>query len=425
MTLSRTLVSELKEKIGQQVKLYLTLDVIRDQKHLQFILGHDKSGSIQLVISKSKVENHEEIGQLLQGSAFIVCGTLVETSQSKTFGLEIQVDKLEIMSKAEAWPITEQSSIDLRFDYRVVDLKSKRNQLMLKLRSAFIQGCREYLLSKELTEVNTPKLMGTSSESGSEVFKVQYFDTTAYLAQSSQYFKESLVASGIDNFEIGACYRAEKSLSTRHLTEFTSLDVEYAWVFEVKELMKFEEELICHALSKLEPFKEQVKEVYGIELTTKPKVKYLTLDEAKAILKEQGGMNLGKEQDLPDAGELKLFEILGAELIFVSDYPIAKRPFYHMWEREKGTTKSFDLIFKGIEVTSGAIREHRYEEISKQALEKGLTLEPIKTYLDAHRYGMPVHAGFAVGIERVISRLLGITVKQSTTFVRDPERVTP
>ena len=188
----RTLVKELKEKVGQSVKLYLTLDVLRDQKHLQFILGHDKSGSIQLVISKSKVPNHEEIGQLLQGSTFVVEGVLVEAVQSKTQGVELQVEKLEIMSKAQAWPITEESSIDLRFDYRVVDLKSKKNQLMLKLRSAFLQGCREYLLGTDLTEVNTPKIMGTSSETGSATFKIDYYGKTAYLAQSSQFYNNPI-----------------------------------------------------------------------------------------------------------------------------------------------------------------------------------------------------------------------------------------
>jgi aspartyl/asparaginyl-tRNA synthetase len=421
----RTLVSGLKEKVGQPVTLYLTLDVLRDQKHIQFILGHDKSGTIQLVVPKKVVANHEEIGQLLQGSTFIVHGQVAATTQSKTFGIEIQVEKLEIMSKAQAWPITEESSIDLRFDYRVVDLKFLKQQLMLKLRSAFEQGCREFLLSKEIVEVHTPKIMGTASESGADTFKLSYFDGVAYLAQSSQFFKESLVASGTDNFEFGFCYRAEKSMSTRHLTEFMSLDVEYSWCFTVQELMKFEEELICYALSKLDPFKESVKELYGIELTTQPKVKYLTLNEAKEILKEHGAMKLSKDQDLPDEGERMLYEILGVEMIFVSDYPIAKRPFYHMWERDKGTTKSFDLLFKGIEITSGAIREHRYEEVTKQAVEKGLTLEPIKTYLDSHRYGTSPHGGFAVGLERVISRLLGITVKQSTTFVRDPERIIP
>ena len=421
----RTLVRELKEKIGQEVKLYLTLETLRDQKHLQFILGEDKSGSIQLVIEKSKVENHEEISTLLQGSAFIVTGKAVEAKQSKTFGIEIQVDKLEIVSKAQPFPISEDSSIDLRFDYRVVDLKSKRNQLMLKLRSSFLQGCREYLLSKELVEVHTPKLMGTASESGSEVFKVEYFDKTAYLAQSSQFYKESLVAAGTDNFEISSAFRAEKSTSSRHLTEFTSLDVEYSWVLELKDLMKFEEELICYALSKLEPFKAEVKDLFGVELTTSPIVKYLTLDEAKSILRENKISFAKKDDDLSDEDERMLHQILKTDLIFVSDYPIAKRPFYHKWNREKGTTDSFDLIFCGIEITSGSIRQHVYEEVTKQAIDKGMSLEPIKHYLDAHKFGFVPHGGFAIGVERVISRLLGITVKQCTTFPRDPERLTP
>lgn len=421
----RTLVKELAEKVGQEVTLYLTLETLRNQKHLQFILAHDKSGKIQLVVEKDKVANHEEIGQLLQGSTFAAKGVVVEAKQSKTFGLEVKIKSIEIYSKAQVWPITEESSIDLRFDYRVVDLKSKKNQLMLKLRSTFLQGCREYLLSKDLTEVNTPKIMGTSSETGSATFKLDYYGQTAYLAQSSQFYKESLVAAGIDNFEISSCYRGEKSTSSRHLTEFTSLDVEYSWIFDVQDLMQFEEELICHALSKLEPFKEEVKELYDIELTTQPKVKYMTLDEAKAVLKEHGVMTLGKDQDLPDEGERMLFEILGTELIFISDYPIAKRPFYHMWEREKGTTKSFDLIFKGIEITSGAIREHRYKEVCQQALDKQMSLEPLKCFLDSHLYGQYPHGGFAVGIERVISRLLGITVKESTCFPKDPERITP
>ena len=183
----RTLVSELKEKVGQSVTLYLTLDTLRDQKHLQFILGHDKSGSIQLVISKKTVSNHEEISQLLQGSTFVVEGEVSATTQSKTFGIEIQVQKLEIMSKAQAWPITEESSIDLRFDYRTVDLKFEKTKLIFRVRSALIQGCRDYLLSKGMTEFTFPSLLKTASESGSQVFPVKYFDKTAYLAQTPQF----------------------------------------------------------------------------------------------------------------------------------------------------------------------------------------------------------------------------------------------
>ena len=421
----RTLVKELKEKVGQSVKLYLTLDVLRDQKHLQFILGHDKSGSIQLVISKSKVTNHEEIGQLLQGSTFVVEGVLVEAVQSKTQGVELQVDKLEIMSKAQAWPITEESSIDLRFDYRVVDLKSKKNQLMLKLRSAFLQGCREYLEREEFVEIQTPKILGAASEGGSEVFRVDYFEEKAFLAQSPQFYKEAAIASGLERvYEVGPVFRAESSFSSRHLCEFTGLDLELAWVFKVEEVMKIEEEMIVHALSKLEPYKEQVKELYGVELTTQPTVKYMTLDEAKEILKTRG-LKFTAQQDLSDEGERILHEILGTDLIFISQYPIAKRPFYHKWDREKGTTESFDLIFKGIEITSGAIRQGNYEKLCEQAVEKGVSVQSIDGYLQSARFGTFPHGGLGIGLERVISRLLGISVKECSMFPRSPDRLTP
>lgn len=192
MKLERTLVSSLKDKVGQEVMLYLTLDVLRDQKHIQFLLAHDKFGSIQLVVPKKAVESHEEIGALLQGSVFIAYGKVIETAQSKTAGLELLVSSIEIMSKAQAWPITEESSIDLRFDYRVVDLKSKKSQLMLKLRSAFLKGCREYLESKDFVEIQTPKILSAASEGGSEVFSIDYFQQKAFLAQSPQFYNNPI-----------------------------------------------------------------------------------------------------------------------------------------------------------------------------------------------------------------------------------------
>ena len=263
----------MKEKIGQTVTLYLTLETFRDQKHLQFILGKDKSGSIQLVISKSKVVNHEEVGQLLQGSAFIVTGKAIEAIQSKTFGIEIQVEKLEIVSKAQAWPITQESAIDLRFDYRYVDLHFPKQQLMLKIRNAFLQGCRQFLLKEEFCEFTTPSLIGRASESGSECFSVPYFDKTAYLRQSPQMAKQLLCVTGLDYFEVGSIFRMEGG-SSRHLTEFTGLDVEKSWVFSTKEIMEFEEAMLKAGFAALEPFKEEVLKVYGIELLTEPSVVY-------------------------------------------------------------------------------------------------------------------------------------------------------
>jgi len=419
----RTLVKELKEKVGQSVKLYLTLDVLRDQKHLQFILGHDKSGSIQLVISKSKVPNHEEIGQLLQGSTFVVEGVLVEAVQSKTQGVELQVDKLEIMSKAQAWPITEESSIDLRFDYRTVDLKFEKTKLIFRVRSAFIQGCRDYLLSKGMTEFTFPSLLKTASESGSQVFPVKYFERTAHLAQSPQFAKQACAMAFEEGcFSVGNIFRAEDSRSSRHLTEFTGLDVECSWL-DLEEIMKLEEEMLCHAFKKLEPFKEDVKRLFGVDLLIDPTVQYMTLAEAKAILKEHG-MPLSKEQDLPDTGELKLFEILGKDFIFVTDYPIAKRPFYHVWDREKGTTKSYDLIMSGIEITSGSERENSFDKVCEQALEKSVKLEGISEFLDTFKYGTPKTSGFGIGIERIVAKLLGLSsVKEASLFPKDPDRL--
>lgn len=233
------------------------------------------------------------------------------------------------------------------------------------------------------------------------------------------------MASGLEAiFEIGPVFRAEYSHSSRHMTEFTGFDIEFAWCFETADVMKLEEEILTYAFSKLEPFKERVMELYGIELMTKPTIQYLTLAEAKAILADELKLSIG--QDLPDEGERLLYEKLGKDLIFISDYPIGKRPFYHMWESEKGTTKSFDLIFKGIEITTGAIREHRIDILEQQALEKGIHPESIHHYLDNFRYGCPPHGGFGLGVERVIMKLLGLSSVKEVSFVpRDPDRLTP
>ena len=422
----KTMIIEVRKHIGETITLHMTLDTLRDQKHLQFLIGSDSSGQLQLVIPKSKVECHPEISELLIGSTFSATGKIVEATQSKTFGIEMQVESLVIHSKALPMPITSESSIDLRFDYRVVGLKAPKQQLMLKVRAAFEHACREYLSQLDFTEIHTPKLMSQASESGSQVFEVKYFDKKAYLAQSPQVYKQMAISSGLEKvFEIGSIFRAEASHSSRHLTEFTGLDIEFAWCFEIKEIMELEEAMLKYAFAKLERFKEPVKAQYGIDLTTEPTVQYITLKEAKSLLVEKGIM-LKEEQDLPDEGERLLYEITGADLIFVYDYPIAKRPFYHQWDKEAKTTKSFDLIYKGIEITTGALREHRLDVLSEQALEKGVSLESIHHYLDSFRYGCPPHGGFGLGIERVITKLLGLSSVKEVSFVpRDPDRLTP
>lgn len=223
-------------------------------------------------------------------------------------------------------------------------------------------------------------------------------------------------------FSVGNIFRAEESRSSRHLTEFSGLDVEISW-YSLEEIMKLEEEMLCYAFKKLEPFKEEVKRLFGVDLLIAPTVQYMTLEHAKEILKEHG-MPLSIEQDLPDAGEYKLFEILGKDFIFITDYPIAKRPFYHAWDREKGTTKSYDLIMSGIEITSGSVREHSYKKVCEQALEKSIKLDSITEYLDTFKYGTAPTAGFGIGIERIIAKLLGLSsVKEASLFPKDPDRL--
>jgi aspartyl/asparaginyl-tRNA synthetase len=421
-------VHEAPHYIGQTVTMHMILETLRDQKHMQFLIGRERTGILQLVVSKSKVANHEDISQLQVGSTFAVTGKLVEATQSKTQGIEMQVESIEIFSKAMPRPITEESGIEARFAHRVVDLKLPKWQLMMKVRSAFENACRAYCLSPHgcCVELHTPKLMGSASESGSQVFKVQYFEKFAYLAQSPQFYKQMGVASGLTGvFEIGPVFRAEESHSSRHMTEFTGLDVEFAWAFKTEDVMYFEYRMLQHAFGALAPYAEEVKELFSVDLPVYPSVRYITLAEAKETVKQRG-INLPASADLSDEAERVLYEIMGVDLIFVSQYPIGKRPFYHMWDKEKDITHSFDLIFKGIEITTGALREHRLDILESQALEKGIELESIDHYLDNFRYGCAPHGGFGLGIERVIAKLLGLSSVKEAAFVpRDPDRLVP
>ncbi len=418
----RTTVSQYSYSVGSIVTSYLTVDTVRDQKHLQFILAHDFSGKIQLVVPKADLPNHVEIGHMLVGSTFIVTGKLVESKQSKTNRMEIYVHEIEITSLAQAQPINEDSDFENRFLKRVVDLKTEKSQLMLKLRSAFENGCREYSQHWGMTEIHTPKLMGGQSETGADVFKLKYFDTTAFLAQSPQFYKQMGIASGLEGvFEIGPVFRAEQSRSSRHMTEFTGLDVEIAWAFDVEDIMHLEYRMLTHAIRKLHSFTDEARRLFGVDLSTDLTVRYMDMAEAKSLL----GAN-ARTEDLTDENERQLYELIGADFIFVKNYPISKRPFYHMWEEDKGTTKSFDLIFRGIEITTGAIREHRLDRLEAQAAKKGIDLTNIDFYLDNFRYGCPPHGGFGLGVERVVTKLLGYkNVKEASFVARDPDWLIP
>lgn len=408
------MISELKTKVGSEVTVSVKVETIRNQKHMVFLIGSDASGLLQMIVfRKSHASLADELQHLHTGSYVKVTGTVVEASQSKTDGLELHISGVQIASAAEPMPIDGESAIEKRFDLRVVDLKSEAGQRMLRTRSEFLRYSREFFYSSGFTELNSPKLMGSASESGSEVFKVEYFEQSAYLAQSPQFYKQMAIATGVDKvFEIGPIFRAEKSYSARHLTEFTGLDVEVSWAESVQEIMDVEEQMLQYAFTKMGfgPYK----------------VLRISLAEAKEMLSKATGHTIGPKADLRDEDERMLYELTGVELIFVYDYPIEKRPFYHQYCVERGVTHSFDLIFKGIEITTGALREHRYDVLCKQAVDKKVGLESIGHYLDNFKYGCPPHGGFGLGVERVVQKLLDLaSVKEASFAPRDPERLTP
>ncbi len=409
------------------------IENLRDKKNMQFIVIRDLSGKIQITVIKSeKPEIAEIFSHATLESTVKVTGTAVANEYVKLGGIEIIPDKVEITSKAEALPISDDSSIDQRLDYRWIDLRQEKNQLMFKVETLMVQSMREYLLNNDFIEIHTPKFIASASESGAEVFEVKYFNRKAYLAQSPQFYKQMAMAAGFEKvFEVAPCFRAEKSHTKKHATEFTSFDVEFSYINSFQDVMNLEAEMITYALKKTkDKYGQKINELFGIEINI-PTLPFpqMKLKDIYDELEKRYNFTVPENEktDLTTEAE-RLCEKLAKdkynhEFLFVTDYPPEKRAFYHM--RQNGVLQGYDLIWKGIEITSGAQREHRYEEIKKNAEEKGLG-EDVKFYLEFFKYGIPPHGGFAIGIDRLIMLLLNVpTIKDSVFLFRGPDRLTP
>ncbi|PIV19952.1 MAG: aspartate--tRNA(Asn) ligase [Deltaproteobacteria bacterium CG_4_8_14_3_um_filter_45_9] len=437
----RTLIVELKNFINKDVKVQGWVQTIRDQKEVQFIVVRDHTGLIQFVLERSKnAKLAEEVSNLTTESAVTLIGRVVENPIVKLGGFEVQLHDLRVESSASL-PLPfdlfgrVQPELDKRLDWRFLDLRQPNNFFIFRVQTTLEMGMREYWYSQGFIEIHSPKLMGSESESRAELFKLEYFGKTAYLAQSPQLYKQMAMAAGFDKiFEIGPVFRANPSFTSRHDTEFTSVDVEISWIDSHEDVMSFEEKWIQHAFSLLkERHGEEIFEKNDVEIKV-PSIPFprITMKEAIEILRKQGYMPPpDKKGDLDPQGERLLCEYVknnyGHEFVFLKDYPVAVRPFYHMrYENDPLTTKSFDLLWKGLEITTGAQREHRYDVLTKQALEKGLRLEPIQFYLDFFKYGCPPHGGFGFGLTRTLMGLLNLkNVREVTYLYRGPNRLYP
>ena len=419
-------------KIGEVNTLQGFVANIRNKKTMAFVVLRDATGEIQLTIEKGKSEKLAEIADILTlESVITVTGKVVENAAVKLNGIEMLPDEVVVESIAEALPLQKDSNIDVRMDYRWIDLRSKKNLLMFKVQTHMVRCMRDFLLKKEFIEIHTPKLIAAASESGSDVFEVKYFDRTAYLSQSPQFYKQMAMASGFEKiFEVGPVFRAEKSFTNKHTTEFTGFDLEFSNIGSMYDVMKLEEEMLCDMLSQMkEKYGNEIKETFGVEVVV-PTLPFpvMKLSEVYEELKERYGyeVDASLKGDLTTDAE-RLCQKLAKdkfnhEFLFITDYCAKDRAFYHM--RKEGVPQGYDLIWRGTEITTGAQREHRYEILKQQADEKGLGKD-VEFYLEFFRYGCPPHGGFGVGVDRMTMLLLGTVIKEAMFLFRGPNRLTP
>jgi len=433
----RTLIEELRARVSERVRVRAWVQAVRDQKRMQFLVLRDETGLAQAVLAKEEPpgELNEVISALTAESAVTITGTVVDDERVKLGGLELRIEELHVDSLAEPeLPVAPDSALDKRIDWRYLDLRRPDRRLIFEIQSTVEHAMREFWRRERFIELHSPKFMGSASESGAELFKVEYFERVAYLAQSPQFYKQMAMAAGFGRvFEVGPVFRANPSFTSRHDTEFTSVDVEISWIDSHEDVMAFEEAWLAHVLAVVkEVHGEAIESTYGAEVVV-PALPFprIALAQAKELLRERGHEVPGPEHDLDPPSERALSELVreqhGHEFAFVTDYPTSVRPFYHMrHEHEPTLTKSFDLLWRGIEITTGAQREHRYEQLLAQAREKRVEVEPIQYYLNSFRYGAPPHGGFGFGLTRLLMRLCNQdNVREVTFLYRGPHRLEP
>lgn len=435
--MKRTLIKQLGSNNGETVRICGWVETLRDQKRMQFLIVRDHTGSAQVVHEKVKnAELTEIISSLTSESAVEIVGKVIANPVVKLGKLEVVAELVNIVSRAEALlPFGENPTIETRLDWRFLDLRTPQNLLVFKIQTLAEQAMRSFWMAEGFIEMHSPKFMGSASESGSELFEVKYFDRKAYLAQSPQFYKQMAMAAGFERvFEIGPVFRANPSFTSRHDTEFTSVDVEISWIDSHEDVMQLEERWLRHVLEAVKSkYGEEVKNKFNTEIVV-PEIPFprLTMEEAYNILDQMGHrIERSDKGDLDPEGERLLCkhfsEKTGHEFVFVTEYPAGARAFYHMRpEGKPNLTKSFDLLWKGLEVTTGAQREHRYEILMGQAKEKGLSLDSIQYYLNFFRYGCPSHGGYGFGLTRMLMVMLGAkSVREVTYLYRGVNRLTP
>ena len=443
----RVLVSQLQSRVDGPVSVSGWVETVRDQKKVQFVILRDETGAVQLVnpATRPDPEGAEQdsaalaltalISELTTGTFLTVSGELKHDERVKLGGVEIKIGALDVTAAAlPETPIAADSGLDKRMDWRFLDLRQRRNNLIFRVQTTLEHAMRTYWIERDYIEIHSPKLMASASESNAELFEVPYFeDKTDYLAQSPQFFKQMAQSAGFGKiFEIGDVYRADPSFTSRHATEFTSIDAEISWIDSHEDVAAMQEELLQFAIQAVkDKHGDEIMELFDIDVVV-PALPFprIPLAEARDIVKARGYEIPRTDGDLDPEGERQISahvrETFGHEFVYITDYHPEIRAFYHMRDPETGLTKSYDLLYKGVEITTGAQREHRVDVLEVQAREKGLDPEHLAFYFDFFRYGAPPHGGFGMGLARVLMLLLGQdSIREVTYLFRGPTRLAP
>ncbi|HFK1452920.1 TPA: aspartate--tRNA(Asn) ligase [Bacillus pacificus] len=428
--MKRSLTKECTKQSGKVVLLQGWVKKIRHLGNVSFLLIRDRSGVMQCVLENELAGYKVDVESVVQ-----VVGQIVETSKTE-LGVEVLAHEVKILNGAEPLPFEInkkklQVGLDQLLNERVLSLRHERIAAIFKVKSTLVQSFSEFLIENDFTRIFTPKIVSQGAEGGANVFKLPYFQKEAYLAQSPQFYKQMMVAGGLERvFEIAPVYRAEHHNSSRHLNEYISLDVELGFIHDFHEVMQLETDVLRYMFQQVARNCEKELQLLQIEVPVITEIPKITLLQAQEILKSK----YRKESpigDLDTEGEKLLGkyvkETYKSEFVFITHYPKEARPMYTMPNNENPTiTDSFDLLYKGLEITSGAQRIHNYEMLLASFKEKGLHPDKFHSYLNTFRYGCPPHGGFGIGLERVVYKFLELSnVREASAFPRDCTRLIP
>ncbi|MDD5083632.1 MAG: aspartate--tRNA(Asn) ligase [Candidatus Moranbacteria bacterium] len=441
--MERMLIGETPQHIGESVRLAGWVHIRRDHGKLIFIDLRDRSGKIQMIIVPDHVEAYEAAKGVRNEFVIDIVGKVksrpggAQNEKISTGNVEIEVEQLKVLAVAEnvlpVEPSSDTLDVNLKtlLDNRQLSLRNAKVNAIFRIYSSMLRAYDAVLSQDGFLEIKTPKILSSATEGGANFFKVKYFDRSAYLAQSPQFYKQAGVGAFERVFEIGTVFRAEPHFTTRHVNEYTGLDAEMGFIESFSDVM---DELEKTMMFIFKTFQDECAEEMALHEAQMPSIvaiPRLKLTEALQILEQQYGKKMEDGVvDIDPEGERLIGEYVkkeyGSDLVFLTHYPTVARPFYVMPNEDPQFTDSFDLLFRGLEIASGGQRIHNYADLAKNIQLHGLNPDEFKHYLDNFRFGMPPHGGWGLGSERIVQKLLGLkSVKEAILFPRDVKRLTP